>query len=184
MDYRANLETATTYLEAGLMEKGVESLCKIYNCFQEDGIDADRCTFLKLTPLMAKVAMENGKGREAMRFIEEGLSVDEYDCDLLFLRAMVFWDRGCYDEMLTSLLSYLASLSVQDLSVKEYRYVNDLSIRKVFNDLAPLAYKQSEAHQEISRVVKKLSEKTRDPYFERLVQVIGDIDKTRAEVSE
>ena len=70
MDYRANFETAQTYLEAGLKDKGVESLCKIYNSLRNEGINKDRETFLKLTPLMAKLAMENGKVTESARFID------------------------------------------------------------------------------------------------------------------
>ncbi len=183
MDYRANYDTALTYLEAGLKHKGIEALCKIYNGMMESGVIDDRETFLKLTAIMAKIAMENGKEGEAVRFIEEGLSVDQYDCDLLFLKAMVFWDQGRHDEMFAALVSYLLSLSLQDVQEKGYRYVNDLSISKVFGTLVPIAYKSSEAHEETGRIVRDLAGTTPNPYLSRLVEVMDGLDESRIKES-
>lgn len=180
MDYRANFETAQTYLEAGLKDKGVESLCKIYNSLRNEGINKDRETFLKLTPLMAKLAMENGKVTEAARFIDEGLSIDHYDCDLLFLSVMNLWDQGRHDEMFAALVSYLISISMQDIALKKYRYVNDLSINKVFNMLVPSAYGNSVAHEETSHIVKELAAKMDNPYITRLANMLEEIDQRRA----
>jgi hypothetical protein len=183
MDYRANYDTAMTYLEAGLKDKGVEALCKIYNGMMDSGVIDDRETFLKLTAMMAKIAMENGKEGEAVRFIDEGLSVDQYDCDLLFLKAMVFWDQGRHDEMFAALVSYLLSLSLQDIQEKAYRYVNDLSISKVFGTLIPIAYRGSSTNDETGRIVRELAGKAPNPYLFRLVQVLDGLDGSRVQES-
>jgi hypothetical protein len=179
MDFRANLETAQTYLEAGLKQKAVESMCKIYNSLRERGIDSDRETFLRLMPMMAKATMDNGRESEAMRFLDEGLSVDQNDSDLLFLKAMCLRDQGRHDEMFVTLVSYLNSLSMQDMEVKEYRYVNDLSVKKVFETLVPEAYGKSLAYKETGRIVKELAGKTDNPYLIRLAHSLDEIDKAR-----
>lgn len=182
MDYRANLDTAETYLEAGMKEKGVESLCKIYNSMQAHGVESDRETFLKLTSIMAKVAMENEKEAEAVRFIGEGLSLDPQDCDLLFLKAMLCRDQQRHDEMFAALVSFLDALSVHDLPAKGYKYVNDLSVSMILSNLIPEAYKNAQARLEISAIIKRMSEKTDNPYLLKLAQVVDALDN--AQVTE
>lgn len=183
MDYRANYDTALTYLEAGLKDKGIEALCKIYNGMVESGAIEDSGTFLKLTAMMAKIAMENGKQSEAVRFIEEGLSADQHDCDLLFLKAMVSWDQGRHDEMFAALVSYLLSLPLRDAQERGYRYVNDLSITKVFGTLIPIAYNGSDSHEETGRIVRDLAGRTSNQYISRLVNLLDELDEVREKAS-
>lgn len=179
MDYRANLDTALTYLEAGLKDRAVEFLCKIYNGIREQGIEEHRETFLRVLPLMIRVAMENNKHEEAIGLINEGLSIDEYHCDLLFLKAMYFWDEDKHDEMFVALITFLASLGVQRHIEREYQYVNDLAIEEIFSTLIPFAYERAAARVELAKSVNELAEKTNNAYLIKVRQLLMDIDRDK-----
>src|SRR3569833_3341194 len=92
MSYTANFETAKIYLVTGLKERAREYLVKVVDSVPEQERSTGNAVYLKALALLARLAIEDSARDHSAGYIEQGLAIKPDHADLLFLKALLFWD--------------------------------------------------------------------------------------------
>jgi hypothetical protein len=129
--------------------------------------------------LLAKLNLEKGDRMEAVRHIDEGLKVKNNHSDLLFLRALCFFDEKRFDEMFESMVRYLVSFMEQDPGRYEYEFTGSSALKETFDNLVPRAYKEAAGHKEMIDIIRRMAEKNQNELIQRAYEVMREVDAKR-----
>ena len=179
MSYQANYDTALTYINAGLIDRAYEALSKALKDVPESDKVQDNVVYLRTLSLLGKLSMEKNRKDEAMRYVEEGLSVRSDHPDLLFLRILYLWDQERFDEMFGSLISYLITFLSPEQKKYGCEFIGQGAVDEVFKTLLPVSYRSSVSNKETIDVIRRLSEKTQNEIIRRAYEMMVEIDAKR-----
>lgn len=181
MSYEANFNSALTYMKLGQKELAIDSLKRAMAQIPDNEKTRENAAYLKMLALIAKFNFEKKEGEEAIKNIEEGLKIKDDHSDLLFLKALHLLDNKMFDEMLAVLLNYLLTLKHPDRERYDYEFTSENAINEVFNNLVPLAYKNSTQYKGIKDIVKKMADASQNEYIRKVYNLMSEIDEKRAE---
>jgi len=181
MSYRANLETAVTYINAKLVERAQESLFKALAGVPEDEKRSDNPVYLRILALLAKTHFERNDQAGARKYVEEGLALSPNHPDFLFMNILHFWGVGRHEEMFGAVIAYIASLITGGAEGTACDFANEATLEELFKTLVPRAYRKSSGKAEMKAVVEKMLAATNSPLFARVCRIMNEIDAEAAD---
>ncbi|HHM04485.1 MAG TPA: hypothetical protein ENJ19_01920 [Gammaproteobacteria bacterium] len=155
MDYKANLDTVKIYLATGLTERAREYLQKILSGTPEAQRRAADPVYLKAVALSARLCLEEEDRQGGAAHIEHGLSLKPDHADLLFMKALIYWDIQRFDEMFVVLVAFLAAVTAADAEQYDYQYAAQPVLSDVVYKLLPEAFDKATSRTALAEVVQK-----------------------------
>jgi len=178
MSYEANLHTAMTYIEAGLVDQGIESLEKALSEISEQEKTGDNAIYLIILATLAKQRLVKAEHIESLELISEGLDKNAQHPDLLFLNSLCALDLHEYDTALSSLISYLVIM--QQLQHQDaYEFANDKAIDEVLERLLPEACRKSMTFEQSAAVIRKMAAVSEGDLLPRACDILDIVEKER-----
>lgn len=160
MSYTANFETAKIYVSTGLKARAKEYLVKVVDAVPENERTADNTVYLKALVLLARFALEESDRGGSASYIDMGLAVKADHADLLFLKALVFWDIQRHDDMFLSLMGYLSAIVSHDSTRFEYEYAGERVVAEAIYKLLPEAFAKSAARDQLAAAIAEMAART------------------------
>lgn len=178
--YRANYDSALSYLKLGLKESALEALERALSQVPHDEVHENNEVYLGILSALSVLHLEMAHGKAAVQYVEQGLKVKRNHPDFLFMQSLFLMDARRYDEMLESLLHYL--LAIEEPGVERFnsRYASESAIAEVFNNLLPLAYKNAFEYAAIRGITERLSKVTANKGLMKALEIMTAVDAVRS----
>lgn len=179
--YEANYKSALSYLKQSFKEQALDCLNRAYQQVPTEHKSGDNIIYLDILDNLAILYLGKGDREKAKAFIDEGLAVKNNHADLLFLKSLLLLDEMRYDEMLEAIIYYFLSISEEDVSLYNYKYVHGEALKEIYDNLLPTSYKNAFQHKEIRNIVEKLVNATNNEWLKKTSDIMAKIDSMRQE---
>lgn len=176
MSYTANFETAKIYADTGLKVRAKEYLEKVVNDVPECERKAGNVVYLKALSMLARIALEESDRARSAEYIDAGLRVKHDHADLLFLKALLFWDIQRYDEMFLTLMIYLGALFDESSTSFDYEYAERKVVAEAIYKLLPEAFSRSEARPQLAKAIAEKAGMTDNAMIKLVNKVLQETD--------
>jgi len=172
--YVANLESAITYMKIGQEGLAAESLERARSRVPDSHKSGENLSYLKILALSARLSLEEKDFPKAQQYIDEGLGLKKDHTDLLLLNSILLMNCGRFGDMLLNLVNFL--LSLDGTGDDEYDYANPLTLKEVFENLLPLAYRNTPNGDAVTTIIGKLYKATGNEYLGRACDVLTSLN--------
>ncbi|HEB76350.1 MAG TPA: hypothetical protein ENJ04_08375 [Nitrospirae bacterium] len=173
--YVANLESAITYMKIGQEALAAESLERARSSVPDSHRNGENASYLRILALSARLSLEEKDFPKAQQYIDEGLGLKKDHTDLLLLNTVLMMNRGRFGDMLLNIVNYL--LSLDGVDEDGYDYANPLTLKEVFENLLPLAYRNTPNGSAVTTIVNRLYEATGNEHLGRACEVLASLNR-------
>lgn len=176
MSYAGNFDTAQIYLKAGLKDRAHEYFRQVLAAIPQQEQTAHNVIYLRTLVCIARLSLERDDWPECVRCIERGLAVKPDHLDLIFLKALMYWDVKQYDEMFLTLIAYLSLLPGRSDDPHQYEYTADKTLAEVQHRLLPVAFKNSVSKAAFMQSIQTMANNGSNVFISRLATVLHNLE--------
>lgn len=176
MNTNANFETAQVYAKVGFKERAHEQLLGVLSSIPPEARTADNAMYLKSLALLAQLSLHLRKSEEMPGYVDEGLRLKPDHADLLFMRALNFWDMHAYDEMFATCVQYLEAVTAPDAQRYEYDFAAPAALKEMLGTLIPQAYKRAPSREAFAAAVRRRAADSPNELLRLLAQLLAEQD--------
>jgi len=177
MSYTANFETAKIYLATGLKERAREYLVKVVDSVPEQERSTGNAVYLKALALLARLAIEDSDRDHSAGYIEQGLAIKPDHADLLFLKALLFWDIQRYDDMFLALMAFLGAVLADDAAKFDYEYIGEKVVAEAVYKLLPDAYMKAASSEQLAAAIAAAAAHTDNALIKTVHKVLQKAER-------